>query len=641
MKRHVLILVLAVVFSVPVWSQDKADSVAFEKGLIADIDAVSKDVAAEINLCEKRDPGCSLRRVITKRQVLGELVKHAEALQAELLDRQKTEDDSDERVKLAQREADLHRAVKGTRELLVSRVPSPEELDEEEKAKAEEKKIIDELVDVVQKVKDMEALCARKDDDCSRTTLANLRSELQDRLDEAREVRADLMKKEAESKKPDEAVELSKRAAAILAAINTANDISFDARRTDIAGDELVDTVKALGEKLDSLVAAREDFDTYIQKKQISDKANLSAEGTDRDKEKKALKKEINRTSRDLAAAEHKLREQGISDRETISSLEKKLSSGTLSDKQYSDNAKKKENLEKRLEETQELVTLPSNDNPLFRVYDDDHEDWWIHEFYAGMEFDSVSGIFNKGFARIGYSASLHVGGESIPESRPARGLRLGYGRLYEFNALLTSSAEQSFKSAFNSEDDSTVTDPCDPDFAGTDPCIRKALEVEEKLFWPLYRTPRHNRVRPYFGPVLSLGARFIDPSKADHDQVPSTLEDDQDQDKSARADYRYYAGLHWGFARDAYGEILYGRTRSLQTRRIEVRGEIPVAHFGNDSRLLLGWSANLGAGHLRSKPSEDVEPLKERDVFRIFLVYDLDFLKLPIGVKPPKAKED
>ena len=139
--------------------------------------------------------------------------------------------------------------------------------------------------------------------------------------------------------------------------------------------------------------------------------------------------------------------------------------SGTLEAKQYEQARQDKEHLEKRIEATEELVTIPSKDNPLCRVYDDDN-DWWIHEFYAGMEFDSVSGILSKGFARIGYSASVKVRGEDIPEE--ATGFRLGYGQLYEFNALLSSSAEQSLQSQF--EQNSTVTDPCKPGFSGTGP---------------------------------------------------------------------------------------------------------------------------------------------------------------------------
>jgi len=90
----------------------------------------------------------------------------------------------------------------------------------------------------------------------------------------------------------------------------------------------------------------------------------------------------------------------------------------------------------------------------------------------------------------------------------------------------------------------------------------------------------------------------------------------------------------HLGFARDSYGEILYGRTRSLHTRRIETRGEVPVAHWGSDSRLLLGWVANFRAGR-RPSSFQTKEPA-ERDAFRVYVTYNLDFLKL-VGLSEPK----
>ncbi len=599
-RFQVSMLLCLVAIGTPLLAGDAKD-VAFEKKLIGEITETTGELAKETRLCEDRDEGCSLRRLSRVRHELGDLVANAEALRTELLEKQKSEDDPDVAEQLAKRAADLQRGIRGTRDLLAAKTPNPDAIDEEQRQIAAEKSVAGDISTLSAKIIEETKLCQQHDDRCSRSSLSRQRFELRDRIADAESMRADLLKKEGKAKDPDKAEALSKRAADLLRALNTASDITFDAQGTQLAGDELVETVKSLGKTLDGL------------------KAKTPAPSKD----------ELHRAEADLATAEQKLRDQAIADRESITKLEKKIVSGTLETEQYESAREKKELLENRVEATEKLITLPSTNKPLFRVYEDDSDDWWIHEFYAGMEFDSVSGILSKGFARIGYSASVKVRGEDIPES--TTGWRTGYGQYYEFNALLTSSAEQSLQSGF--DPDAKVTDPCKPGFTGSDPCVRKALEVEQKVFWPIERLVRHNRVRPYFGPVLALGARFIDPKKSDGSDTANA-----DKDESARAGYRYYFGTHFGFARDAYSEVLYGRTSTLSSRRIEVRGEIPVAHWGTDSRLLLGWTANFAAGHKRHVEA-GVTPQPERDVFRVFLVYNVDFLKLPFGLKAPKSE--
>ncbi|HJQ37459.1 MAG TPA: hypothetical protein VKB93_09995 [Thermoanaerobaculia bacterium] len=99
-----------------------------------------------------------------------------------------------------------------------------------------------------------------------------------------------------------------------------------------------------------------------------------------------------------------------MADRKTIGKIDDELKSGSLKI-DHADLVKKRQLASARLGEIESLVTLPSNSNPLYRVFDDDYDDWWIHQFYLGGEFDSVSGILHRGFARVGYSNWLHVGG--------------------------------------------------------------------------------------------------------------------------------------------------------------------------------------------------------------------------------------
>jgi len=436
--------------------------------------------------------------------------------------------------------------------------------------------------------------CETGDPYCDLDKLAQDRFELKDQLVTAEELRAALAKKIAAETSAKKVDELSKRDVALLEKMEPARDVSFVAQEGFVSGDELVDEVKTLNIAL----TAAEEADDATNRKTLTTK---------------------------LAHLERKLRKQGEEDQKGIAEIDSALKSGRL-DLKYLELVAKRKHLTARLAAIEEIVTLPRS-NPLYRVYDDDDDEWWIHNFYAGVEFDSVSGIFNNGFARIGYSNSLHVGGENIPESHPVSGVR-NYGRYYEFNALLTSSAEQDIKPALGT---GTSTDPCAPGTESTDPCLRKALEVEEKLFWPIYRAARHGGMRLYVGPVVAVGAKFVDQKPAaDGAPLEAGTPDD-----SAHADYRYYFGIHSGFGRDLYSEFVYGRTRSLHTARLEVRGEVPVARWGTDSRLLLGWVANFRAGDRGKRPVGDPP---ERDVFRIYLTYDLDFLKL-IGLKAPEAK--
>lgn len=453
-----------------------------------------------------------------------------------------------------------------------------------------EKKLLAEIQNLATTVNEQAALCDKHDPTCDLTALARLRFDLRDRLTRATKIDAELLDTLAKETDPSKAKKLTERHLAIVEALQPARDISFLVHDDRTPGDDLVELVKTINVRL-SDAEARKDR-TSVRQLRAS-----------------------------LAELEFRLRSQGLEDRQTIKKIDETLKSGRL-DLNYNKLVAERKATAARLAEIESLITLPAEGNPIYRVFSDDHENWWVHQFYAGAEFDSVGRIFNKGFPRIGYSNWLRIGGEQIPETHPRSGLG-NYARFYEFHALLTSSAEQDVSTLTGAQDSPPNTDPCAAGSTSADPCVRKAFEVEEKLFWAVYRTRRHNRIQSYFGPVLTVGAKFVD--RNDNDDALS--------DASAHADYRYYFGMHNGFARDAYGEILYGRTRSLHTPRLEVRGEVPVAAWGSDSRLLLGWVANFRAGRAKKRPTDDPP---ERDVFRVYLQYELDFLKLT-GLKAPK----
>lgn len=461
--------------------------------------------------------------------------------------------------------------------------------------------------------------CEHLGANCNATELATLRHDLNVALAGARKAVADLTKTiEDPRTKEDAKPALKERREMLNVKIDKAEafNVSLDlpSGGSAVGGDRLVEHVKTVSDLLtDAQNKKREAEEEARQARRQND--TVAAEAAEQtanewDKRRRELRSR-------LAQLERRLRAQGLADRGAIKKIDETLKSGKL-DLDYNKLVADRKTTAARLGEIESLVTLPAEGNPLYRVFDDDYEDWWVHTFYAGMEFDSVSKILNKGFARIGYTNTLHVGGEGVPETQRGWGR---YGVFYDFNALLTSSAEQSLSKGGPG---GGSNDPCSGSYTGTDPCVRKAFEAEEKIFVPILRTTRHNRLRHYFGPVASLGARFID--------EPASNPND-----GRLVTYRTYIGTHLGFARDGYGEILYGRTSGVNSRRLEFRGEVPVAHWGKDSRLLLGWSANFRAGNPRKDPPPTDKPA-ERDSFRVYVTYNLDFLKLT-GLKAPKEE--
>jgi len=65
------------------------------------------------------------------------------------------------------------------------------------------------------------------------------------------------------------------------------------------------------------------------------------------------------------------------------------------------------------------------------------------------------------------------------------------------------------------------------------------------------------------------------------------------------------------------YTVVLYGKKSGISSGRLEIRAQLPVYKFNNESRLLLGAIANFGV--------KNREP-DEIDIIRIYLTWNVDF---------------
>ncbi len=610
----VLALVVVQVVSMSAQEVDYAN-------LLLDFTAAFKGANAA---CATDSTRCDKKRIENLKQDLQSSLARAKQEADRLSLLIPTEPDWGAKSDLSKRVAALSEAIKAAEQTLGAGTTPDEEF---------EQALATKISDLVTEINRMNALCETRDNDCDQAELARNRFALRDLMQRAIALDDKILAETKKAKLAD-TPKLQARHLVLLKALEPAREISYVVHTDRTEADDLVDRLKSADAELtksekeqreakDELRQARRDLkDRDIPGTEEEKKARVANARADLDE----IENEQPPLRTALAELETKAKGQGVTDRKSIAKIDEELKSGNLKI-DHADLVKNRKLLSGRLGELESLVTLPSDSNPLYRVFDDDYDEWWVHQFYLGGEFDSVSGILNRGFARIGYSNWLHVGGENIPESHPRSGWG-NYGRTYVFNALLTSTGEQS---AAKLLEPLPATDPCASNTTSTARCARRALETEYSVWAPLYRHSRHNRIRLYFGPTASIGATFVDPN--------------ENEAKSLQAGYRYYAGMRAGFARDAYGELLFGKSSTLRSHRLEVAGEIPVAKWGTKSRLLLGWSANIRAGgkeaFTRVRTTDAAGNIMqtiipERDVYRVYISYEVDFLTLT-GLQAPK----
>lgn len=214
------------------------------------------------------------------------------------------------------------------------------------------------------------------------------------------------------------------------------------------------------------------------------------------------------------------------------------------------------------------IESLPQAEEYLL-VNHDDFDDYFF-AFSVGYEYSGVSEIFSKGFPRVGllvhrkYHERLSMAG----------------------SFLLTSSAEQKLEGTGQASDIRAEGE--------------KTLELEVQPFYAWKEIDA----------VLGRGSRKI------NEQIGATLVlGGRKTDQTSQLDARYYLGLRAAFNPHTYFDALVGRTQSLDSSRLELRGQMPIFRMANNSRFYIGGILNA-AVHNRDEVTEP-------DVVRVYVKWD------------------
>jgi hypothetical protein len=213
---------------------------------------------------------------------------------------------------------------------------------------------------------------------------------------------------------------------------------------------------------------------------------------------------------------------------------------------------------------------------------------------------------------RTGFLVTTRFRG-SAPQERI--GLSWSYGSHLVLQAQLTSSGEEKIVLEPGADDGGDGGDDGGDDGAGDTASgdaeePQQSLEFELAWFKPFYSswatTKEGRRLRHKTGVIVAVGGRK--------------------SDEISEADRRIYGGVRFALNPELFGDILYGDTHSLRSRRIELRGQLPIFKLSKGSRLYLGAIGNFGIdGEREEVLADDGTVLREAepDSIRVYLSFE------------------
>jgi hypothetical protein len=195
----------------------------------------------------------------------------------------------------------------------------------------------------------------------------------------------------------------------------------------------------------------------------------------------------------------------------------------------------------------------------------DDYDDLFF-KFDLGYEFTTVNTTFSRGNPRVDFLLYHRYRHYTKADKE--------YGGMFDFH---TSLAARLTGSEEVNTDTTNFTGT-----SGTAPKLgdKKSLDYDINIFTPVCKTPTirldgRDRLYSMIGPLFVYGGKKVD----DKNQV----------------DQRLYGGLRFGISPEMYTDVIYGKTGSRPSRRLEVRGQMPIYRKDNGSQVLLGAIANIG----------------------------------------------
>lgn len=247
----------------------------------------------------------------------------------------------------------------------------------------------------------------------------------------------------------------------------------------------------------------------------------------------------------------------------------------------------------------------------------------WFNKISMGFQYSSLNEAFSKGFPRVGATIGFHYPRQTLPEESSNWSWRYGIYNIFSLN--LTNTGESTPTSAaivthlggtashLTTFAAGTAAAADDPGTAAA-PKITRALEFESAWFFPLWRNDyqvENPRLRTRIGPLLVLGAR-----KADTDTF---------------ADDRAYFGFRSARSPDTYFDFMYGRTGTLHSHRVELRGQYQLPRsFTHGAKLTIGSVGNFGINKRRRGNSCAVDTGEpdchnsEPDLISFYVTYDI-----------------